>query len=477
MSLLIESVLRKLLTELRTFTNFKPTDDVYYAMLRKNGYVSYFKMGTSQQGGYLMNPLDPEDPFKNRQKIFNKYVQQVDKDPELKASADKLVQLGFLKIKDQKEEYKDITSKYSKDVFPTPEDVPDVTQKYVETGYDSAENTLKVDHTNKSIDLDANWLQYNPRRTDPSKRQGAAYTGPAYVIPSGTTAFSGNELGLQKMLKFLMSQDSRITSDYKITGDEKYRTMTVGQLVKKPGEVETALTGRGKLVMFHGTSKARWRMIERKGLKPGASNDVYIDLVTGWSDKNVYLTFSHTNAENYATRQALKDRSEAVVLRVEVPDISNLVADEDVFGQWSPKRKYNIFIKGRYGEWTPYTVGGENESYLKNIMEMFGTGGIEMEGDGKELYKDMMQYITNELPKKSLKQGVIAYRGFIPPKFIELDMVYEKTPFKTGEKKGGPDDEEYNRIRRDVQQKARRYDEALVRKFVETLMSGRNPTH
>jgi hypothetical protein len=476
MNILAERVFRKLLTELRTITDFRPTDNVYYAMLRRNGYVTYFQLGKNARGGKQMAVMDPNDPFKNRNNILGQYVQKVEKDPKLKADADKLVQLGFLQIKDKKEEFPEITSKYHNDLFPTPADVPAVVQKYSDEGYDSAGNTLKVDHDNKVIDLDANWQELNPRRTDPRKEGGAAYSGASYVIPSGSTAFENNELGLQKMLKFLMSQDSRIKSDYKITGDEKYRMMTVGQLVEKPGEVETALTGRGKLVMFHGTSKARWRIIESKGLRPGASNDVYIDLVTGWSDKNVYLTFSHTNAENYATRQAIKDKSEAVVLRVEVPDVANLVADEDVFGQWSPKRKYDIFIKGRYGEWRPYTVGGKNESYLKNIMEMFGNDGIEMEGDGKELYKDVMQYITNELPKKSLREGVIAYRGFIPPKFIELDMVYERKPFKTGERKGGPDEEEYNRIRQSVQQSARRYDEALVRKFVGTLISGKRST-
>lgn len=476
MNILVESVFRKLLTELRTITDFRPTENVYYAMLRRNGYVTYFQLGKNASGGKQMAVMDPNDPFKNRNKILGQYVQKVEKDPELKADADKLVQLGFLQIKDQKEEFPKITSKFHNDLFPTPEDVPAVTQKYFDTGYDSAGNTLKVDHDNKVIDLDANWQELNPRRTDPKKPGGAAYSGASYVIPSGSTAFENNELGLQKMLKFLMSQDSRITPDYKITGDEKYRTVTVGQLVKKPGEVETALTGRGKLVMFHGTSKARWRMIESKGLRPGASDDVYMDLVSGWSDKNVYLTFSHTNAENYATRQAIKDSSEAVVLRVEVPDISNLVADEDTFGQWKPPRKYNIFIKGRYGEWTPYEVGGSEGVYVKNILEMFGKDGVEMEGDGKELYKDLMQYVKNELPKKSLTQGVIAYRGFIPPKFIELDMVYERKPFKTGERKGGPDEEEYNRIRQSVQRSARRYDEVLVRKLVGILISERHLT-
>lgn len=143
MSILTENVFSKLLTELRTITDFKPTENTYYAMLRRNGYVTYFQLGKNAYGGRLMSVLDPEDPFKNQDKIFGKYVQQVDKDPELKAQAEKLVQLGFLKIQDKKEEYKDITSTYNKALFPTPGDVPDVTQKYVDTGYDLHENTFQ----------------------------------------------------------------------------------------------------------------------------------------------------------------------------------------------------------------------------------------------------------------------------------------------------------------------------------------------
>lgn len=56
-------------------------------------------------------------------------------------------------------------------------------------------------------------------------------------------------------------------------------------------------------------------------------------------------------------------------------------------------------------------------------------------------------------------------------------MTYTKTPFKTGEQKGGPGDEEYTSIRKDVLNKAQRYDESLIRQFAKILFSERRPIH
>lgn len=475
MEFLFEQVFRKLLTELRNIAGGAPNVDVYYAMQYANGYVGYYSLQDTKSGPSLVS-LDPNDPNRFLRQIDGRYVQEVEKNPEVKAAADELVKLGFMKVINKKEMYKDITSKYHKDLFPTPEDVPDVTQAYGQTYDFRRENTLKVDHTNKLIDLDANYKQEHSRRGDPTKSRNQ---GAAYVIPSGQVAFDNNELGLQKMLKHLMGSDSRITPDYRIVGDEKYRSMNVGQLVKKAGEVETALTGRGKLVMFHGTSKARWNIIEQKGLRPSSGGDVYADLVEGWSEHNVYLTFSHSNAENYATRQAIKDGSDAVVLRVEVPDISKLVADEDAFGMFRPDRNYSVKVKYR-GEDRFYDyefVKGDDpyksENELHNIrllLMVINQGRLVMDDDGKALYKDVMNYLRTTAAKGSLRGGTIAYRGTIPPKFIQLDMVYKRQKFKTPESKGGPSDEEYEEIRKAVQQKAKRYDESF-RQFIASVIS------
>jgi hypothetical protein len=464
MQYLAECVIKKLLTELRSLSSSAPSEEVYYARLFKGGYVSYYKMGTD---GESLLSLDLNDPISEIEKINGKYIQKVEANPELKDAAEKLVKMGLLKVIDIKETYKDITSTYNKDIFPTPDDVPDVTQRYTYTQYSSPELTIKIDHTKKAVDLDINYKRYHARR------QGTKREGPAYVIPSGDVAFSTNQLELQKMLKFLMQQDKRVTSDYRIIGDEKYRKTTVGQLVAKPDEIQSALTGRFKLTMFHGTSVARWKTIKKVGLVPGSGGDVYVDMVTGWSDKNIYLTFSHSKAENYATRQAIKDKSKAAVLRVEIPDVTKLVTDEDVFDFFQPKRTYNLKVMDRGGTNTQDTVidSDTDARHVKLIMQTFGENRIVMDEEGKALYTDMMSYINNELLKKSLKTGSVGYRGRIPPKFIQLDMVYEKTPFKTPEKRGGPSAGEYSHIRKDVQAKASRYDESILRRCIRDLLS------
>lgn len=474
MQQVIEHVMRKLLTELRNVAGGIPSVDTYFARQYANGYVGYYKLNDNGHGSKKLVALDSADPYRFFDDIVGRYIQEIAKDPKKQMAADELIRLGVLFIQDRKEEIKEFTWKYHKDIFPTPQDIPDVSQQY-NYNYDHRENnTLKVDHIAKSIDLDQNYLEEYSRRGDPRHDGANARYGKSYVIPSGKVAFEGNELGLQKLVKFLMQQDSRITPDYKILGDEKYRKMNVSQLVKKSGEVETALTGRTKLVMFHGTSLEKWNIIQKTGLRPGAGDDIYADLVKGWSEKNVYLTFTHDNAQNYATRQAIKDGSPAAVLRVEIPDVSKLVADEDTFGYMNLSKRYTIQTRSKdIFDFNPNDYEPENlsdEQNVKTLMRAFGNNEILMDNEGKMLYDELMQFVNNNSFKKSLKKGVAGYRGMIPSKFIQLDMTYKKQAFSTSERKGGPDDEEYNRIRTTVLQKAKRYDESL-RRFIANVIS------
>ena len=476
MNRLVESIFQRLLTELRNIAGGAPSQDVYYAMQYLKGYVGYYELKPDEHGYVRLLSLDSGDPNGHFAAIRDNYVKEIEKNPTLKKAADELVRLGIVFIKEEKITDKKSSWTYSgklRRLFSTPEEIPDKLQKYVYNYDKRINNVLKVDHTKKAIDLDANYRNEQTRRGDPRDNGLKSNVGPAYVIPSGTTAYENNELGLQKMLKFLMTQDARLTPDYRITGDEKYRKMTVGQLVGKPEEVQSALTGREKLVMFHGTSIARWNIIQKKGLRPGAG-DVYYDQVKGWSDKNVYLTFSHSNAENYATRQAIKDGSDAAVLRVEVPDFTRLVTDEDSFDMFMPQRKYKIQKMYRNGdkmsEPEEIELGDGHDISPKVLMFWFSDNSIVMDDDAKALYKEMMSFLSSELQKKSLKNGSVAYRGFIPPKFIHLDMTYERKKFKTPERKGGPQPEEYDSIRQDVQAKAKRYDEALVKDLIRSLL-------
>ena len=120
------------------------------------------------------------------------------------------------------------------------------------------------------------------------------------------------------------------------------------------------------LVMWHGTSEARWEIVQNKGLHPGNTGEAYNDLVSGYSEHNVYLAHTPKAAQFYARRQAKKDNSKGIVLKIQVPDPSKIVAD-DRFAQY----------------------GGE----------MAGHRGDRIKASVKEL-------------------GEVGYKGWIPPKFI-----------------------------------------------------------
>ena len=460
-----------------------PATDVYYARLYSGGVVDFLEMKPTKYGGRALVSFNPGVFEEPSGKISFKPVQVIDADPELSKVAKKLLKLGLIekvprnvshpgdeKTYEYKMDAVEISKKYPQ-VFPTPEDVPKKIELYSVHSESTlaGTNTLKVDHTNKVIDLDINYRDVNPRRSDPHKDRNR---GQSYVIPSGEVSFKGKENDLKKLVKFLLDVDGRITSDYRIVGDEKYRTYTLEKLLKRPDEVSASITGKFPVVLFHGTSTKRWETIKKRGLIPGSGGEVYYDLVTGYSENNIYLTFSHENAQNYATRQAIKDVSDAAVLRVTIPDYTDLVADEDVFGTFSPSRPYKISIMRK--SWSqPETYTIEGSQPLKHILDSFGEGDIQDDEESRALREEIKKYMQTSLYKKSLKQGVIAYKGMIPPKFIELDMTYKRQKFKTPEQKGGPGEEEYAQIRGDVLKKAKRYDESLIRSLVKKIISSK----
>ena len=120
------------------------------------------------------------------------------------------------------------------------------------------------------------------------------------------------------------------------------------------------------LIMWHGTSEARWEIVQNKGLRPGNTGEAYVDLVPGYSEHNVYLAHTPKAAQFYAKRQAKKDNSTPVILRIKVPDPNKLIADDRF---------------ARYGG------------------EIAGHRGDRIKASVKEI-------------------GELAYKGWIPPKFI-----------------------------------------------------------
>ena len=169
--------------------------------------------------------------------------------------------------------------------------------------------------------------------------------------------------------------DLGVTDDYIIKGAPPNLPKPKGSKYPTVGSVLTGMSSyvqdivqqKDDLIMYHGTSEARWEIIQRTGLRPGQVGEVYNDLIPGYSEFNVYLATTPKAAQFYARRQAKKDDSKSIVLQVKVPDPVKLIAD-DRFAWW----------------------------------------GGEIEGHRIDRIKDSIKEL-----------GELAYKGWIPPKFIK----------------------------------------------------------
>lgn len=91
-------------------------------------------------------------------------------------------------------------------------------------------------------------------------------------------------------------------------------------------------------VLYHGTSLSRYTKIEKEGLKPGKTDDVYVDLIKGYSEHNIYLATDVKTAEFYGKRQAKKDGdTEYVVLKIKIPDTAKFLPDDAFAYNFKPE--------------------------------------------------------------------------------------------------------------------------------------------
>ena len=168
--------------------------------------------------------------------------------------------------------------------------------------------------------------------------------------------------------------DLGVTNDYIIKGAPPNLPKSKGSKYPTVGSVLTGMSSyvhdiiqrKEDLIMYHGTSEARWEIIQNKGLRPGQTGEVYNDLIPGYSEFNVYLATTPKAAQFYAKRQAKRDDSKSIVLQVEVPDPMRLLADD------------------RFARMGQDIVGNKMDRIKGSIKEL----------------------------------GELAYKGWIPPKFI-----------------------------------------------------------
>jgi hypothetical protein len=128
----------------------------------------------------------------------------------------------------------------------------------------------------------------------------------------------------------------KVTDDFKVKNTNKpYNAATVGEILKMKDGIH-AIMNEKHPIMYHGTSQKKWdEFISKKGLQPGKYEEVYVDLIKGYSEHNVYLAIDQKTAEFYGKRQAKKDGSDKyVVIEVKVPDPAKILAD-DAMVAWS----------------------------------------------------------------------------------------------------------------------------------------------
>jgi len=508
---LIRSLIREaLLLELRNAPDSPvPSDSKYYARPIRGGYVLYYSVGPNNRPQAIPGTLGYYFDATYIQGSKPVHGHDYKLTPEQIAKAEELVTLGLYSKSERKIDYPDISFDYrSKDPQTTsyswksPADVP---KTYTEYGLAlNGFEYLLVDTENRLVSLDSSWKENQTRRG--GGRPGQASRDVSYVMPSGDVAFTSSGLDLQKLFKHLVQVDPRVTPDYKIVSpDDKYEGKTIGQVSGEQRVTDVALgNAPGPLFAYHGTSVKRWPEIEQRGMHPGKFEVAYVDQIPGYSDKNLYFTFDPHTAENYATRAAVWDQAAALILKVEIPDITRIVPDEDAMGTFTLSREYTLTQTERTTttwDWTladpqvkgtapgeKITIAGEQSP--RSIMKMLRMANQTRGGYGKTVeeepsagpeYVDDAEYrsLINEIQQKmasfltrSLGGETFAYRGWIPPKFVKKWKTYPRKKYPSAVDKGGGTGDEYEDTRQTVLKKVKRYDqnESLIRNFVRSII-------
>ena len=257
--------------------------------------------------------------------------------------------------------------------------------------------SVVVNTDEQTIDLDnAKWTKFLSRRRGKANKFGN-YSR-THTMPTADVSYEsvGN---FKKMLKQLVKDDDRITAEYRVIGNPQYEDMAVSDVLAMQPESDIVKGGAFQpMTFYHGTSEKRSQLILKKGMKPGNAPEVYVDMIPDYSEHNLYLTNSIAQAENYATRAAVDDRSKAVVLKVIVRDPAKFVIDEDQAGR--------VIAKNTDGEEESVSFHDRRWRKWSNAAEIY-------------------QLFQRKTLRGLTKGNTIAYKGAIPAKDISVDHTYK----------------------------------------------------
>ena len=224
-----------------------------------------------------------------------------------------------------------------------------------------------------------------------------------------------------------LSKSGYLDNSWVFINAPEFRHQTVGDILKGVTDVVDVIThkSQGKVILYHGTSKARWDQgIKTKGLQPSsptgfddALQHIYAvsEQVEGYSKLNVYLTNSIPEAEMYATRASIIDKSEGCVLSVEILDFSRFVIDEDVAG-W--------VIVDSNGVARPWDGKGFPKG--TRSMQHFSDPTWRKGPDAALIEAAFQAEAVHRL--KEMK--VVAYRGGIPPSSLKIIELFKPVRMK-----------------------------------------------
>ena len=516
-STLIRSLIREsLLLELRNPNGEgPPSSSKYFARPTGEGFVLYYGVGSDGSPQAIPGTIGFNYASTYVRGGQDLAVADYRLTPEEKSKAEEFVKMGLFDKVEKKNVTPEIAFQYRQNRNMSPEsmwgDVSDVPKMYYsyraeKQGFEF----LLVDTESKLVSLNSSWKESNPRRS--GGKPGTADKNKTYVIPSGNVEFAADTLSLQKLFKHLTSVDPRVTPDYKIVSpDDKFSGKTIGQVSGEKRSTDVAVGGTpGTLTVYHGTSTKRWPEIEKKGLVPGKFEVAYSDQIPGYSAKNLYFTMDPHTAENYATRAAVWDKAGALILKVEIPDITRVLPDEDSMNWFELKREYNLKrTDGEYMQGAKYDPdkGGWQLSvkprsgqrlgrrqHVKNVLSLlrqanqskaYGKYEDEEPNVGSEwvkddeyyaLLKDVEQGMAGFLTE-SLAEEIFAYKGWIPSKFIKKWKEYPRTAYPRAVDKGIGTGNEYEITRQKVLKNVKRFDknESLVRSLVKRMIAESSP--
>jgi Poly(ADP-ribose) polymerase catalytic domain. len=317
---------------------------------------------------------------------------------------------------------------------------------------------FQVDPEKKEIDLAPRSTSHHRRANQKigTRGHGSNFKKSTPILGSDATEMS--HLTLRKTLHDLHTRHHDLTG-YTIKGDDRFEGMKYHEFAKTKTNQEK-IRDKEPITMYHGTSTSKAKDIVKNGLKAGQRGESYSDLINGYSHKNVYLSDRPSEASNYATRQAIDDKSNPAILKVTIhpKDHHKFMPDEDHMNWMSPSshafkhlaQKHPAVAGGQGAHMKPITTYSHDELHPTE-KDYFGhprqvkvdhsfdkpfydshvdpqkiPAGKDENDYRREIGHDFVKNMVRHASTRRESKSSFAFRGDIHPKNIEVHKTWKK---------------------------------------------------